>query len=271
MAVLKFLKHNLAEAIKERKWRSQLRHVQGNAITSSAKPFATDRRILVIAPHADDELIGCHQLIKNYRDIVTVFYCSLLGSNYSQKNRQVRQAEFERYLASQGCNYIISSPDLLKQDLLKAINDVNPGYIFLPSYIDWQKEHRQVNEVLVDLYSELRDCMIGFYHVSLPIPLVYVSSFSGLTRQNFKYKWAAMRKFYQSQLHMDIKRFEFIERASSTATYALETYIVMSGEKWLGFVQSLKAKLPEIDSLKETLGNIKEMHEQTAKIYSTIM
>ena len=265
------IKHIVADVRKELKWHSQLRTIEGRNMPNAATPFLTDKKILIIAPHADDELIGCHQLIINNKDTVTVFYCSLLGSNYSDENRATRLAEFGNYISGQGCNYVVSSLATLCDDLSRVIRDINPSYIFIPSYVDWQKEHRLVNEVLEEVLNNIdREVVIGWYHVSLPIPCSFINSFSFLTRKKYRNKWQAMRNNYKSQLHMDIMRFGFIERSLAKKTYAYETYIIMPKGEWYRCIQVLKKQIKEIDSLKDSLGNIKEMFEKTDSVYRKI-
>lgn len=255
---------------KKSKWRKELKSLDLDTIPSSINEFKTDKRILVLAPHADDELIGCYQLIKNHYDTVTVLYCSFLGSNYSDSNKRTREKEFVSFVQTVNCDYIISSPDRVKEDIRTFINQSMPEFIFLPSVVDWQHEHRKLNNLCNEVVEENMDLKIGWYHVSLPIPIDYINSYSLMSNKDFEEKWAVMNSCYTSQLHMDIERFRFVEKSIPNDNCALETYSILTIHNWKKMIANAHIIQPELNALKECLGNMKKMFCLTNNIYRTI-
>lgn len=228
--------------------------------------------ILIVAPHADDELIGCHQLVSNSNVEVTIFYCGFLGGNNSKENQIVREREIRAYAESQHRNLVISTSDDIEKDIEEVIKDQQPAFVFLPSFIDWHPEHRLVNILLANVIRKMDfQCKIGWYHVSLPIPAEVVNYMSPMSEEQFLYKWGTMVQCYPSQLHMDIKRFKFIERQVKKRYYAIETYYVQPVEKWDHSISTLKPNEYLMDEMKHTLGQIDKMYKQTMLFYKMIL
>ena len=148
---------------------------------------------------------------------------------------------------------------------------MRPSKVFVPSFIDWHPEHRQINILLSEALNEIDySCHIGWYHVSLPIPASIVNCASLMKEDEYSNKWKAMLQCYPSQLHMDIKRFMFIEKQVSDGGYAVETYYVQSKEEWLSSLQILCPYEERMCQLKQTLGNMFQMYNQTNDYYKLI-
>ena len=264
--IIRFIRHKL----RWQKWRRQLRNLPGNTIRIEVnrKYCTAEVPILVIAPHADDELIGCHQLIKNNPKDTTVLYCGYLGSNPTEDNRRVREKEIKNYTANQGCRLFESSPPRIENDLKNLIKEIRPATIFVPSFVDWHDEHRLVNIILRSALNDIDyQGKIGWYHVSLPIPANIVNSVSVMTEREHSEKWLTMRKCYPSQLHMDIKRFQFVERQARSSYYAAETYVIQTVEEWMHSIEELQAVEETMNEMKACLGDIYVMYNKTIEYY----
>ncbi len=92
-----------------------------------------------------------------------------------------------------------------------------------------------------------------------------------MSEEQFLYKWGTMVQCYPSQLHMDIKRFKFIERQVKKRYYAIETYYVQPVEKWDHSISTLKPNEYLMDEMKHTLGQIDKMYKQTMLFYKMIL
>lgn len=269
--MLRELYHSYRSTVKHLKWRLQAKKITHLTHVSNAVPFTCDGPILIIAPHADDELIGCHRLIRNNAEKITILYCAFLGSNYSEQNRQVRQREFEHYARMQGCDYAISSPEQLQSKLITLIHQLNPAYIFLPSFVDWHPEHRLINKILIETFKAITmNVRIGWYHISLPIPGIFVNSYSEMDEKQQHEKWETMAACYPSQMHMDISRFKFIENLGNSSATLAEAYVILPISKWKTAVETVSDET-ELNSLKMTLGNIKSMYIETTNVYKQIL
>lgn len=264
--IICFIKHFFRRLV----WEIQVRNlpVEFIEIKRRAKTFSANGKVLVIAPHADDELIGCHQIICNHAINTTIFYCSFLGTNPSDENRRVREREIKRYAGTLHCSLFLSSPEHILEDLRGLINDNHPSVICLPSVVDWHSEHRQVNYILSEVLSTSKwQGQIIWYHVTLPIPAQYVNCYSEMNRKQHTLKWNMMKTCYRSQLQMDIKRFQFIERIIKNDNYATETYINMSYLEWTDSLELILSKDYCFDSFKQSLGDINKMFSETADYY----
>lgn len=249
-------------------WKLQSKKVASLYKTENARPFCvTDEEIVIIAPHADDELIGCHQLITNYARRITVLYCGYLGSNQSESNRIIRQQEIKNYCQMQGCKLIISTPQAVGYDIKRALVERRPQYVFLPSYVDWHDEHRLVNEVFIENCGDYKG-YIAWYHVSMPIPGKFINAYSSMNKEQNNRKWDLMKQVYVSQLHMDIDRFRFVENNNNKYE---ETYCVLASDQYSKTLNALKKmEAKRMYDLKNTLGNIRKMYELTNCIYKSI-
>ena len=49
--------------------------------------------ILILAPHADDEWIGCYSILKYRLENVRCMYFNLYGDNQTDENRRIRNSE----------------------------------------------------------------------------------------------------------------------------------------------------------------------------------
>lgn len=268
--IINYIRHKCRWSI----WKYQLKclSIEDYLIISTENNNKIEGTILIIAPHADDELIGCNQLISNPDLEVTIFYCGFLGSNNDAKNGIEREKEIRTYANSQNRRLVVSSPENAENDLERVIAEIQPTVVFLPSFIDWHPEHRHVNVILANVVGKVGiHCEIGWYHVSLPIPAAFVNYMSMMSKNQYLKKWRAMTRYYPSQLHMDIKRFKFIERQVINSCYAAETYYLQNVERWKNSLDILHSNENQMDTLKSTLGQIDKMYNQTLILYKTIL
>lgn len=107
-------------------------------------PNKIEGEILIIVPHSDDELIGCHQFIRHNINNATLFYCGFTGKNKTQENHIVRLDEFKKYCEQSNCKYVVSSENV-KEDLYSYLDEAKPDIVAIPSMVDWHSEHRVIN------------------------------------------------------------------------------------------------------------------------------
>ena len=270
--MLRTLYRSISNGLKRIRWRKETKHMSLYiGMPSTAEAFQPDGKILVVAPHADDELIGCHQLILNHRENVVLFYCAFLGSNQNESNRRTREKEFLDYAHAMDVRYIISSPGNVLNDLRLAINDIKPSYLLLPTIVDWHSEHRLINELCLDLFpSTSSPIKICWYHISIPIPRDFINSFVDMSKEQHNYKWGLMKKCYPSQLHMDIARFRFVEKLHGIEKRYCDSYRVLSVNEWQQSTEFALKMRDDFSVLKSSLGNLTQMYELSNGFYSKI-
>ena len=201
---------------------------------------------LIIAPHADDELVGCYQLIiEEHRSSIHIFYCGLTGSNEDPENKKTRDAEISSFCENKSVNLITAEGDL-QNSLLRTIDRVAPSVILLPPLIDWHTEHR-LTHLLV--HNALKESPvkpeIALYQVSVPHEKKQITHSIPITKDQQNQKWRDFSHFYRSQKNMPIKLFRCHERISGSysGVYAAEAFMLIRFKDWeksLAFIQEEK-------------------------------
>ena len=160
-------------------------------------------RILVLAPHVDDDMIGCGGAILKYlKDGKEVHIAYLTQSNKrgslglnSEEIIRERKEEAEAVAKEIGLPlnhlYFLSAKDseLLSTDMVeqlkKLMDTVNPDVVFFPSIIDTHADHYAVSKKIYELsqaYNEvLENASLMMYEVQNPISPVYSNTILDIT------------------------------------------------------------------------------------------
>lgn len=225
-----------------------------------------NNKILLIAPHADDELLSSYTLLKNASRIA-VYYCGFTGSNSSERNREIRYEEIKKICERLKIPFIYGWGTC--DNLSQIIGNYN--VLVIPSVIDWHPEHRKVSYLLSDILHKTgyNPCI---YTYSVTVPTESESAVFCIpmtkTQQNNKYK--LFREVYSSQSFMPLYRFIINERISGyqVFSYAAETFRYSSLQKWDKEISMIRKADNEggcqfkvmFDNLKsiDNLGNIRE-------------
>ena len=218
-------------------------------------------RVLLIAPHADDELLSSYTLLKNCRDI-TVYYCGFTGSDPSIENRNTRQREIEQLCKMMNIPVINGYGSC--ENLAIAIKDYD--VIVVPSIVDWHPEHRKVSYLLYDILKET-SISPQIYSYSVTVPNESLETILALpmnrTEQNDKYR--IFNKIYHSQKFMPVYRFRINERINGyhAQTFAAELFLHHHLEKWLWETNHVmlaeQSEDPELKRLIKTVGRTGDM------------
>ena len=175
--------------------------------------FFKKSNVLVLAPHPDDEVIGCGgsiELLKKSKSCIQVIY---LSNGIPNKGIEVKdkilQRKKEAIKLNQNKNF--NKPiffDLetrkIEHDHSKKINElkkiilqIKPNIIFVPFLIDRANDHHYTNKLLYRVLKEIvyENCFIYSYQVSNFIKL---NSYVDITKV-FSDK-VEMMKFYKSVL-----------------------------------------------------------------------
>lgn len=118
-------------------------------------------KILIIAPHPDDEVLGCGGTIKKYAKQGNEVYLCIVTKAYipdwTEDFIKNRRKETERVANVLGIKKVIflglptvkldTLPQKELNDLLsKTIGKIKPGIVFIPFGADINKDHRLVSE-----------------------------------------------------------------------------------------------------------------------------
>ena len=216
---------------------------------SLIRPDSLGTRVILV-PHADDEFIGCSQILSNRNEERVCAYFHMYGNNLEESNMRVRDEEIIRYVTSVGASIV----DAREEGVLTRIVS-NADSVFLPCPLDWHWQHKEVFNTLVSILDRIPESVsFYYYYITVPFPASYNLVGIPMTRKNQKEKWNAFRRFYKSQSFMPVLRFMYNERLDSRGNtcYAAEVYLKRSREQLLHDSRIT----PNEHLLKSSIGNI---------------
>jgi len=176
------------------------------------------KRILVLSPHQDDEILGCGCLIKKALEEKGIVKCIFMtdgSQSLSQELTPEAMAELRRFEAEALARNMgmaepvfLDCPDgSLEHDDMEAarkvahvIEDYKPDMIFVPYFLDGHKDHTAVSGIFltsVKLLKNHKDFETYCYEVNSPISVYGVTHYVDCTGY-FKAKKDAL-EFYSSQ------------------------------------------------------------------------
>lgn len=217
------------------RWEAQARIVKRSGEVRGRVYLADQTRVLVVAPHADDELIGCYSVIEKAAETTDLYYAGLTGSDPSAENQAARLHEIQTLARRLKLDFYYDEPNdtAVLDSLLKNRYDT----IFLPTYIDWHPEHRAT---AICVLEKLRDDFTGkicFYCVTVPIPAKYVNCYSLVPPG----KWPVFWDTYRSQRHLPVDRFAALENSySTTEGKPIEPYFEIDHEDIANTIDQLE-------------------------------
>lgn len=229
------------------------------------------KKILILVPHADDEWIGCSQVLKKSKD-KTVYYFNFLGKDYSEANEKIRQKEIETMQVVMDFKIVTSTDKENYEDLEKLLSENDYSSIFIPSPIDWHPEHILANNIFMKVCEKLdhKELPFYFYKVSVPIPSKMEKKFLPMTRQEIDEKKKIFFAHYPSQKNVSIKRLALQNRLSASRSkyYAIEPYATLDFGIWknlLDYVSSNYEK--EFQPLAHIIDSPIKIRKASNKIY----
>lgn len=145
------------------------------------------RRVVVLSPHPDDDILGCggalHNMHLNGAKIMAIYFTDgRYGSKRYDENQLVQLRKEE---AVRACNVIGIDEQVffdnidgaLKTDkesvnkLISIINDFKAEAVFLPFFMDNHKDHMETNRIFFKSIDSLPDLTCYSYGVWSPLPL----------------------------------------------------------------------------------------------------
>lgn len=207
------------------------------------------RKILLMVPHADDELISSYSILK-YSEDVTVYYCGFTGQNKTDENRITRRKELFELCSIFGTKVIEGNGSC--ENLEDVLRHRNYDYVLLPSIADWHEEHRKISYMLNDICSNLNIAPIIFcYSVTVPNESENEVICIPLSKEQQAMKYDIFRRVYHSQSFMPVERLRLNERINGyhAGCYAAETFERFDYNKWADKVKKFKSLEGTKDSL----------------------
>ncbi len=162
------------------------------ALDACPLPQALDlthaRKVLVFAPHPDDETLGCGGTLARlalHCPVKVVLVTDGSGAGGLPPGADtIRQAEFVRALAVLGVtdSALLNQPDgsfqgnpELALQIRALLEDYQPDWVFLPSPLDYHRDHVRIAAFLKPLCCQAPSVtQLLFYEIWAPVPATHV-------------------------------------------------------------------------------------------------
>lgn len=145
-----------------------------------------EKKVLVLSPHPDDDVIGCGGTLYRYRltgaEIAVVYMTDgRKGNDRYREDELVRIRQEEAKKASKiiGINRLIfldnKDSELTPSrktvtELSAVLNDYKPEAIFLPFFMDNHPDHRATSQIFFSAAGSLTSSMCYSYGIWTPMP-----------------------------------------------------------------------------------------------------
>ncbi|MBN2835132.1 MAG: hypothetical protein JXR48_09220 [Candidatus Delongbacteria bacterium] len=250
-------------------WIKQSIEIRRN-ITKDEKVYVElkNKIIFILVPHADDEWIGCSQVLRKYGKNVYLCYLNIEKSDVIID--KARRKELITISEKHKNNFVDISGEPI-QALYSLIKKLNPDYIFLPYFIDWHQDHLKVIDIFYDvsvllesegtqLYNHI---FISMCQISVPIPPQVMNYGLSMSLIEWTRKWLMFLKIYKSQRTIPFFRFalqEFINGKKFNSLFS-EVFTVLPLKVWQNEKKLHILTSTEISSLLENLQDIRKIRK----------
>lgn len=269
MKLLSFVARKLIKLKLSVSWYAQFYQTKKSGlIPRNVSLLRTDRlgKILLIAPHADDEWIGGFSLLNLRKREVECCYMNLYGNDYSDKNIYIRNKEIVD--SSEFWNFkLINNHDYDENALAASIKIANS--CFIPSPYDWHPEHRETFRCFFKafcLLSTEEQLVTKVYYYSVSVPHCHKEElkYIPLSQKEINMKWADFVYIYKSQSFMPALRYKLqLRLVPAEIGYAAQTFIEADKARMLKDNLAISDR-KVIDSLNESfhdINNIKKSRD----------
>ena len=181
-----------------------------------ALDLSVARKVLVFAPHPDDETLGCGGTLARLVPLCPVKAVLVTdgsgGGGLPPEAGVLRQAEFVKALAVLGVteSMQLGQPDgsfqggsELALRVKALLDDYRPDWVFLPSPLDYHRDHVRISAFLEPLCRRAPSVrQLLFYEIWAPVPATHVVD---ITEQAGR-KQAALAAHATAMPHGDYQR-----------------------------------------------------------------
>lgn len=192
------------------------------------------KKAIILAPHPDDETIGCGGIISKYNNTAI----DMISVLFTYKEEEPRGVEYINAMKELGCRYqfiglkdgeLANHKEKLVTILQQLMDSICPDIVFTPYLLDVNPDHKAVSESLSEVIFH-KDTLISMYEVWTPI--LYPNYYIDISTQIVKKEKAL--QCYESQENLyhlinkvqNLNRFraELLMRRNSTHMEAFKTF-----------------------------------------------
>lgn len=212
--------------------------VNNGSKVSYALPVKCGEIVFIVAPHPDDETIGCGgvilKMIQQHIDVRILLLTDGGAGNRPHEAAEIREREFNRAMEVLGIKntYRLGFKDgmlaesyvLMRNELENYIKKDRPRLIFAPYIFDYNNDHQCVVSALMELRKSMTGIDIMMYEVWTPI--LYPDYYINITEE-YPIKKMAMQ-CYESQdnYYSIIEKADALNRLRSTlSAYKKSNYM----------------------------------------------
>ncbi len=182
------------------------------------------QKILILAPHPDDEIMGCGGImcIYNKRDVqIHIIYLTDGRYGISQDETDIRKKEsyklknifpsLTQYFLNFEDSKLSVNINEVSEKIKKIINKINPEIIFTPWILDHHLDHIITSVVLSNILKDFKkNTLVSFYEIMSPL---FCNHCVDITAELFEK--AKMLNLYKSQ----VKKFKIDKISISNNLY----------------------------------------------------
>lgn len=183
-------------------------------------PVKKGGRILVLAPHVDDETIGLGGTIKRHAQMGADVTCVYVTDGSSSKGnlspqqlvaaRKKEAKQVQPILGIDSLSFMdlpdqhAASDESSQRKLKEIIEEFRPDLIYCPTLVDCHVDHIATGRILSDTLKQIacEGMTVRMYEINCPIPAEEINCVIDVT-DTFKSKLAAIRVFKSQTLKFD--------------------------------------------------------------------
>ena len=180
----------------------------------------TEKRVLILAPHVDDETIGAGGTIQLHKQNGAKIHCVFLTDGAkSQSNLTLEQLMEQRKEEAKKVQQLLDIDELSFYDLPDGQVDSNPhsqqllentietfkpDVIYCPTFIDCHNDHVATGRIVADVLAEMpnEQPKIRLYEINCLIPPKYINCVVDIS-STFEKKLAAIEIFRSQAIDFD--------------------------------------------------------------------
>ncbi len=182
-------------------------------------------RVLVFAPHQDDETIGCGGTLallrKNGCKIKVIFVTDGGGAgSLPEGSVAIRKKEAAEALAVLGIDDILflDEPDgnflntpAFEQKIMATLDQFQPDWIFLPSVLDYHRDHVAISHALNACWRHWQGAArTFFYEIWSPLPATWVVDIGSV---------AELKRLALSRYELPLAHCDYLSASMGLAAY----------------------------------------------------
>lgn len=208
------------------------------------------KRVLVLAPHPDDESIGVGGTLLLHKKVSSKIHIVFLTSGKAD-SAATRRKEAKKVSArlSASCTFFEYLPSNIpicnesSQRLKKEIEIFQPEILMIPFFLDDNDDHRRVTHLLLNTYSHIKtkqSLEVWAYQVYSSIPtnvLVDITSVSNKKSQLIRIHKSEVAKRDWSHFSLGLNAYMSRFLQTKKKAHFVETFFVVSLKEYINFAR----------------------------------